>query len=400
MRVFKVMKFIRTPRFFAYVFVAAVGLLASGSLAGCSGGSTPALPSSQSNANTQSAQPPVGDAVTANAVWRDSVMRTQLPSAGCFQASYPSMTWERIACDTPPHLLYPLTLGAQSTASDSLPREATSSGSNTVGDGNDYTAATTAVMSSAIGSFPTVTGVTSVTSTPNPAFGDDCECGKNSYTLQLNSSFFSSAACNGESNCAGWEQFVYENPTGSSKGSLFIQDWLIPANLTGSIKCPRGKGWESADGGCVQNSPSSVSIPNIAIANLGELKETGDAATSGDSVYLAVGSTVYGMKNVQSDGITDLASNWKGAEFNIVGNAGGSVAEFNAGSSVTVSLQTDTGNTSAPACDADSGTTGESSNLSFVAAPSPTELTYPSILFKESNVSGGGTASCDAIPAI
>jgi hypothetical protein len=63
-------------------------------------------------------------------------------------------------------------------------------------------------------------------------------------------------------------------------------------------------------------------------------------------------------------------------------------------------LQTDTGNTSAPACDADSGTTGESSNLSFVTAPSPTELTYPSILFKESNVSGGGTASCDAIPAI
>jgi hypothetical protein len=269
-----------------------------------------------------------------------------------------------------------------------------------VGDGNDYTANTSSVMSEAVGSFPSVTGVTSVTSTPNPSFGDSCECGKNSYTLQLNSSFFSSAACKGESNCDGWEQFVYENPTGSSKGSLFIQDWLIPANLTGSIKCPKGGGWESADGGCVQNSPNSVSIPNVAIANLGELTETGEASSSGDSIYLAVGSTVYGMKNVQSGAITDLYANWKGAEFNVVGNAGGSIAEFNSGSSITVSLQTDTGNTAAPACTGDSGTTGESSNLSFVAAPSnPTKLTYPSILFKESNVSGGGTASCDAVAA-
>jgi hypothetical protein len=377
------MNAIRTPRFVAAAAVASLFL--SSSLAGCSGSSSALSPS-----QTIPAAPATQQSATRTAdAWRSSLVRSGLPSAGCFKASYPSMKWERIACDTPPHLLYP------------VPRGTRRAHATNIGDGNDYTANTTTAMSTAIGSFPKVTGVTSVKSTPNPSFGNDCECGSNSYTLQLNSSFFSTAACGTASNCAGWEQFVYENPTGSSKGSLFIQDWLIPANLTGSVKCPRGKGWEAADGGCVQNSPYSVSIANQSIANLSKLSETGTAASSGDSVYLTVGTTVYGMKNVQSDGITDLAANWKGAEFNVVGNAGGSVAVFNAGSTIEVGLQTDTGNTTAPSCVADSGTTGESANLSFVAAPtSPAEQQYPSILFTESNVSGGGTASCDAIPAI
>lgn len=379
------MNFFRVPKV-AYAAAAVAALLVPGAFAGCSGTSS-ALSPSQSLPETSMTQP--AGTGTADAAWRRSVMHVPLPSAGCFKATYPSTTWERIACSKPPHLLYP------------VPRNASRAHATNIGDGNDYTANTSSVMSEAIGSFPTVTGVTSVKSTPNPSFGNDCECGANSYTLQLNSSFFSTAACGSTSNCAGWEQFVYENPTGSSKGSLFIQDWLIPANLSGSIKCPKGKGWESADGGCVQNSPSSVSIPNQNITGLSKLTETGEAASSGDSVYLAVGSTVYGMKNVQSDGITDLAANWKGAEFNVVGNAGGSVADFNSGSTISVNLQTDTGSTTAPTCKADSGTTGESANLSFVAAPSsPTKLTYPSIEFTESNASGGGTASCDAIAAI
>jgi len=376
--------FHHAPKVVAYAVAAVAGLLVSGALAGCSG-STPALSPSQS----LPAAPTTEHAAARTTAWRTSLARVPLPSAGCFEATYPSMTWEHVACSTPPHLLYP------------VPRGARTAHATNVGDGNDYTANTSSAMSSAIGSFPKVTGVTSVKSTPNPAFGNDCECGSNSYTLQLNSSFFTTAACGSTKNCAGWEQFVYENPTGSSKGSLFIQDWLIPANLSGSIKCPSRAGWESADGGCVQNSPYSVSIPNQSIANLAKLVETGDAATSGDSVYLAVGTTVYGMKNVQSDGITDLAANWKGAEFNVVGNAGGSIAEFNSGSTIEVGLETDTGNLTAPTCEADSGTTGESSNLSFVAAPSsPAEQTYPSILFTESNVSGGGTASCDALAGI
>lgn len=266
-----------------------------------------------------------------------------------------------------------------------------------VGNGKDYTIDTGSnLMSEAIGSFPVVTGVTSVKSVTNPIFGCCGENGKNSYTLQLNSSFFTSKACNGQSGCAGWEQFVYENPP-SGEAQLFIQDWLVPTG-SGSVKCPSGKGWESADGGCVQNSPNSVNIPNESITKLASMIETGEAASTGDSIYLSVGSDDYGMKNVQGDGITDLSTNWTGAEFNVVGNAGGDIADFNAGSTIEVSLAGDDGVTTAPTCPADSGTTGESNNLTFKTAPAGTDQTYPSILFKMSNVSGGGSGSCKALP--
>jgi hypothetical protein len=268
-----------------------------------------------------------------------------------------------------------------------------------VGDGADYTANTRPnLMSTGVGAFPHVTGVTAVKSVENPKFGCCGDNGSNSYTLQLNSYFFSTSACGNIRNCAGWEQFVYENPPGSSKGELFIQDWLVPTAAGGLSGCPSGKGWEFADGGCVQNSPFAVKIPNVNIKNLGEFTETGSAASSGDSIYLSVGSTEYGMKNIQGDGITDLSAHWEGAEFNVIGNAGGDIANFNKGSTITASLQTDTGLTTAPACPANSGTTGESNNLRFIAAPaSPPELEYPSIEFTMSNAGSGGTPSCDKV---
>lgn len=267
-----------------------------------------------------------------------------------------------------------------------------------VGDGADYSADMSPKrMSRAVGAFPQVTGVTKVKSVENPKFGCCGYNGVNSYTLQLNSYFFSTSACGNIQNCAGWEQFVYENPPGSNEGQLFIQDWLVPTGFSGLSGCPPDKGWEYADGGCVQNSPNAVSVPNVSIKNLSKLVETGTASSRGDSVYLSVGSTAYGMHNIQSNGITDLSRHWKGAEFNLIGNAGGDIANFNKGSTITVSLQADTGLTTAPVCPANSGTTGESNNLMFVTAPAnPPELEYPSIQFTMSSA-GGGSPSCDQV---
>jgi hypothetical protein len=370
----------------------AAGLAISSLLAGCAG-STSALPQS-AGSPTIAQQSALQSALTVQpdvyTSWRESLHRMGLPSSGCFTTTYPSNNWTRVACSTPPNLLYPMTSAQAIRARAALATQS-------VGNGDDYTIDTGSnLISEAIGSFPVVTGVTSVKSVENPEFGCCGENGKNSYTLQLNSYFFTSKACNGQSDCAGWEQFVYENPPGSSEGQLFIQDWLVPTG-SNSVKCPSGKGWESADGGCVQNSPNAVDIPNVAIKNLASLVETGEAASSGDSEYLSVGSTEYGMKNIQGDGITDLASNWEGAEFNVIGNAGGDIADFNCGSTIEVQLEANDGVTSAPTCPADSGTTGESNNLTFKAAPSGSDQTYPSILFKMSNVSGGGSGSCDAL---
>jgi len=262
-----------------------------------------------------------------------------------------------------------------------------------VGDGLDFTANTNPnLISTAIGAFPKVKGVTSVDS-------EGCcgEQGLNSYTLQLNSYFFPTSACGNIQNCAGWEQFVFENPPGSSQASLFIQDWLVPTEGSGLSGCPPNEGWEYVGIGCVQNSPYGVNIPNVSITDLNQLIETGTAASTGDSIYLSVAGAEYGMQNVQSDGITDLAAHWEGSEFNVIGNAGGDVADFNTGSKITVSLQTDTGLKTKPTCPADTGTTGESNNLDFVKAPKKAaKLEYPSIQFTMSSKSNS-KASCDTV---
>jgi hypothetical protein len=260
-----------------------------------------------------------------------------------------------------------------------------------VGDGRDYTADTSPnLISTAIGAFPKVKGVTSVRS-------EGC-CGLqglNSYSLQLNSYFFQTSACGEIPNCAGWEQFVFSNPPNPSEAALFIQDWLVPTEGSSLSGCPPSEGWEYVGIGCVQNSPYAVNVPNVSVTDLNKLIETGVAASGGDSIYLSVDGTEYGMQNIQSDGITDLSAHWEGAEFNIIGNAGGDVADFNKGSKITVNLQTDDGLTAAPTCPGNTGTTGESNNLFFVKPPKKApELQYPSIEFTMSS-KDKGHASCD-----
>lgn len=317
--------------------------------------------------------------------WQRSLTQNRLPGAGCFTATYPSTQWTRTACSTPPRLWYPVPPSRRPRANVKQAN---------VGNGDDFTAdATPNLISEAIGAFPHVKGVKTV---ETQGRGED---GPNSYTLQLNSYFFPTSACGSLANCEGWEQFVFENPPGSGPAELFIQDWLVAT--AGTFKaCPPNAGWEDVGIGCVQNSPTGVAVPNVSITDLGELIETGEAALTGDSVFLSVGKKAYGMQNIQGDGITDLAAHWMGAEFNVVGNAGGSVADFNAGSKITVSLQTDTGLKKKPTCPAHSGTTGESNNLFFTAAPTKApKLQFPSIEFKMVSKIGG-TATCDTRRAL
>jgi hypothetical protein len=140
--------------------------------------------------------------------------RHRLPGAGCYQASYPSTAWQTIACVNAPRVSYPLPKSRR-------PHGISPDGiGQSVGNGADFTADTTpSLMSSGIGAFPAVTGVTSVQSVENPEFGCCGENGTNSYTLQLNSYFFTTSACGNIPNCAGWEQFVYENPPGKQPES-------------------------------------------------------------------------------------------------------------------------------------------------------------------------------------
>jgi hypothetical protein len=109
-----------------------------------------------------------------------------------------------------------------------------------------------------------------------------------------------------------------------------------------------------------------------------------------DSVAFSYQSEAYSTS--YPDSVLDISSVWNKAELNVLGNGGGSQANFNTGSSITVLLYLSDGSNSAPTCVADGGSSGESNNLSAGSC-----LSFggglPSIRFTESCY-----FACDGIP--
>jgi hypothetical protein len=362
-------------------------LMFAGALAGCAGSTAPyaPLPSFSS--------PNVSGTSAAKAVvrsWSRNMMQSPLPSAGCFRASYPAIAWSRVACVAAPDVSFP------------PPARGKRNPAIIGGNGNQYAINVLPLaMVGAIGTIEDVEGAKTITSCPpKDAKGNTCgshALGSNVYSLQLNSNNFSTAVCGKTIHCAGWEQFVYTNQPSyySGGGNLIIQDWLLSTG-TKSLKCQAG--WIASKPDCYRNAPYSILVPTVPIASLQDVALSGSATSSGDSVFLSDGFYVYGMKNAQDDGIMDLSDHWTAAQFNIIGNSSGNRAVLNQGTTITISVEAVTTYAVAPRCGNDESTTAESNNLSFVTAPlSPQNRQYPSILFTESNKSGGAP-SCDALP--
>jgi hypothetical protein len=94
--------------------------------------------------------------------WRASMSRKPLPKRGCFHAEYPSTEWTEVPCvSAPPPNGSGRELGPQ-----------------TVGGGSDFVARSSSIIQTAVGSFPSVFGVTSESNAPY---------GPNAFSLQLNS---------------------------------------------------------------------------------------------------------------------------------------------------------------------------------------------------------------------
>jgi hypothetical protein len=284
-------------------------------------------------------------------MWREAISQTDVPSEGCFHASYPSLTWNKVECAVAPNVPY-------------KPRSGRIS--QTVGDGNDYAAeVTSGLISKTKGSFAKVTGVKTETGLLGP----------NDYSLQLNSNFMNTAACSGARNpakCLDWEQFVYS----SGYDEAFMQYWLI----NWFNPCPAG--WFSYSPDCYTNS-AAVAVPEEAITKLKTLKLTGSAKKSGvDTLVFTVGTEAYSTTG--SDSVVDLATAWTESEFNIIGDGDGSQATFNSGSSLTVKVAVTNGTKNAPTCASDAGTTGETNNLNLGSCTGTAAAT-PYIEFTESN---------------
>jgi hypothetical protein len=293
--------------------------------------------------------PPSSDAESvAQEAWRDSIANTEAPSEGCFMAEYPSLSWMPVGCVKAP-------------ARPFIPRSG-KGGTDIVGDGTDYAASVSGLLSKTIGSFPAVKGVKTEVGAGGP----------NDYSLQLNSNFMTTAACKGKSGCQSWQQFIYA----SGEQLVFMQYWLIKYGTT----CPTG--WTSFETDCYTNS-RAVTAPVEAITSLQTLKVSGTAKLHGfDSVVFTAGTMAYSTTG--KDSMVDLATAWQQSEFNIIGDGDGSAAVFNTGSTIRVKVAVTDGSTAAPTCAKNAGTTGETNNLNLRACTAAGGA-HPYILFNEGN---------------
>ena len=294
--------------------------------------------------------------------WRAALSKVPTPRMGCFTAGYPKLEWSEVPCVAAPP--YP-----QNPASGPRPL--------TVGNGASPVAHVTGSMSYAAGFFDSITGVTTETGI-DPGSGST---NPDVFTLQLNTNFFASPACTSSSNaatCQGWQQFVFENPTGSA----YIQYWLI-----GFGGCPGG--WNSSGNSCYRNS-DAVSVPSQHIANLRQLSLQGSASSTNDVLTFYVGGQAYTVTT--NDNVVSLQGHWQDAEFNIFGDANSTQAMFNTNSTLTVRTEVRDGTTNPPTCTIN-GTTGETNNLTLVNPCCPIGGGSPGILFVESSAAGA-TSPC------
>lgn len=303
----------------------------------------------------------------ARAVWHTFMSRNAASGEGCFHASYPSYFWEKTDCQVAQPRAHTVRRAPQA----GLPAD--------VGNGNDYAASAAGLISEALGSFPSVTGVSDEQSVGVASFGGGGILGENEYTLQLNTNFTgTTATCARHTGCTVWQQFIYATDyQAQGQGAVFMQYWLIG---WGNAACPRG--WMSAGGGdCFRNS-AIAAAPDIPITSLAQLSIFASATSGGnDSVVLSDAGQAFSLS--ARDNVVNIAQVWRQAEFNIIGDAGGSEAQFNGGSSVTVNLKLADGSSQAPQCLANSGTTGETNNLNLGACQ--TGAGTPQIQFTESN---------------
>jgi hypothetical protein len=315
------------------------------------------------------------------AVWRDYLASAPPSRAGCFTTSYPSTRWRQVPCRRGP--TYPEDVGGGSgdfVANDTP---------LLIQDRNGITIPVFHPIRFVEGTFPTVTGVQTVTDSKTSLSGD--------YSLQINTNRFAARLCDKATppGCQGWQQFVYTSDSGmvhpgtGTSGQLFIQYWLLnfgPACLAG---------WQHPDSNpndCYKNGPNQLlpdGFPITQLANFFMIASSGERDT-----LIFINSTynfVYAIAN--DPNILGLGPNWRAAEFNVFGLKKSSQAKFNDGSSIVVSLSLDHGALAAPECGAGVSFTGETNNLNLTTTPSWQAGPLPRIEFTETK-SAPTPASC------
>jgi hypothetical protein len=279
----------------------------------------------------------------ARAEWRQEMAMLKPSTPGCFHATYPDSIPRPMPCKPAPDLpLVP-------------PPVASADISKTVGNTNDYVlkAAPSVLIAQSTGSFPQVTGVTSVI---------DSHYGLGNYSLQLNTNIAkATSACLAlsESCKSVWEQFVYT----PNFGGLSIEYWMFGDFLTSG--CPSH--WTGLRYYCVRSSHYNTPTPYVPVMQLNDIHMSAYATKGGqDGIVFQYGDDVYYLVG---ENPLDIGQVWTESEFNIFGAGGGSQLDFNAGSSLTVHVSAEYDETDTlvgpPTCVGGEGTTGETNNLTL-----------------------------------
>jgi hypothetical protein len=313
------------------------------------------------------------------AAWQADLAHVRAPGRGCYTAAYPTVAWRDTTCVTAPKLpLLPAPLAKAAKA-------AKKSTAATVGDGNDYSATVSGLISQATGTFADVTSGITEKGQPD---GTGSEV-SNGFSLQLNTQFFTgSPACDDASDpsdCQAWQQFVYTYED-RSIGYIFMQYWLIDYNNT----CPSG--WYTYSNDCYTNS-DAAEVSTVTASELASVELSGTASSGGDdAVSLALGSG-EATSVTNNDSEIDLASYWNTTEWGVFGDGGGSEAYFGSDDSLEAETAlTASSGSSAPSCVSE-GFTGETNNLSLTTTPALGSVSSPTMASEQTDGSTG-TASC------
>ncbi len=326
-------------------------------------------------------------------LWHQSIRGLQLPSRGCFNASYPAVTWRKVRCaPKPPAYLHETPPdGSPAQASfDSLPGVGNEGEVGGEGGGGTYSAEVpTGNIATAVGTIP------SLTSGATEEDGGTAEL----FSLQMNANTFSGPPeCGKIAGCEGWEQFIYS----SNPNEVLIEFWLRHHQKPKEgNKCPSGWTWtgpqtekkyEYLEEECdLKSEATALSGGALTVSGLTGTTFEGRANSGGnDEVVMVTG----GGKAVASSAAStlDLDKGWKIAEFAVLGDWNGTKANFSANTTMTVNTAIKSASDAPPIC-RNTSFTAESNNLTAEGTPALSKQPFPTISSQATNGTAT-TASC------
>ena len=301
--------------------------------------------------------------------WRNAMSRTAPPHKGCFTAAYPKMDWVEVQCATV-------------SAGPHFPAQGTAPGND-----NSFIAIHTGSLLSAIGSFESVIGATSVTNSLS---------GADKFSLQLNTNFF--PVCTDGSFC-GWQQFVFgsfgcQDPQNGNQPTdcVYIEYWLRDQS---SCPQPPPTWMQITDDEnrthCIHISQGMLVTPHQPITSLRDLSLAGVLDPTLNTVTAIFGKGGAILASVSDQDFLDWSGNfgWQEAEFNVFGQDKASEASLSPNPNTTLVVRTQIqdrlfGNF-LPTCVHLMGFTRETNNLHLIGKPAITVAQFPSIAFQETN---------------